>query len=291
MNTRRIMHVDDDPQVLRQVAIDLAERGYEVDSLADPTQCLARLEKMRHRVLILDSDMPEINGFDLLRRVKANDGSVAVVMIAEADGMTNVLKAFRWGADYFFFKPLNNVEPLLRAFDSIFDKIDHQWGATLDATKGASEKPRSQEANSDGRSSQLWLTSGSPTGNEDSGANERRSEPRAEFYAKAWAVPLIDGQPDASQVFDIVTKDISSRGMGLVAAAPAPSPDLLICLASQDAGALLRAKVRVTTELEDSSFLLGTQIIEVVKRDSFPMLDEVVAQKSAESAAMSAETV
>lgn len=129
---RQILHVDDDPQMTLLVAERLSPHGYEVVSLNDPTQAINELVQNQWRVVLLDVDMPRINGLDLLREIKAYDGGVQVIMLTGIVTVTTVLQSFRWGAEACFFKPLNDIEPLVEAIDNSFKKIDHWWGALED---------------------------------------------------------------------------------------------------------------------------------------------------------------
>ena len=66
---RTILHVDDDPQFTRLVAHVLQRKGYDVVSLNDPQQVLGELIRHGYRIVLLDIDMPGIDGIDLLRRM------------------------------------------------------------------------------------------------------------------------------------------------------------------------------------------------------------------------------
>src|SRR6478735_4934977 len=66
--TRTVLHVDDDPDFTRLVAHILERKGFEVVSLNDSRQVLGELIRHGHRVVLLDIDMPGIDGIDLLRR-------------------------------------------------------------------------------------------------------------------------------------------------------------------------------------------------------------------------------
>ena len=130
--TRTVLHVDDDPQITRIVAEYLRNAGYEVTSLNDPTQAMKELISSQHRVIILDIDMPRINGLDLLQEIKAYDGGIQVIMLTGVVTLTTVLRSFRLGAEACFFKPLVSAEPLLEAIADVFRKIDRWWAALED---------------------------------------------------------------------------------------------------------------------------------------------------------------
>jgi DNA-binding NtrC family response regulator len=133
--SRTILHVDDDPQFTRIVAHVLQRKGYDVVSLNDPQQVLGELIRHGYRIVLLDIDMPGIDGIDLLRRIKEYDGGVQVIMLTGLVTLSNAMAAFRRGAEACFFKPIEDYEPLVHAVDATIRKIEHWWKALHDLTR------------------------------------------------------------------------------------------------------------------------------------------------------------
>lgn len=131
---RKILHVDDDVQVTRLVAKLLTDRGYEVTSLNDSTQAMEEVVRGRHQLVLLDIDMPAMDGMQLLRLIKGFDGGTQVIMLTGIVTMSTALQSLRWGAEACFFKPLADVKPLLEAVELTFDKIDRWWKTLEDLT-------------------------------------------------------------------------------------------------------------------------------------------------------------
>jgi DNA-binding NtrC family response regulator len=128
---RSILHVDDDPNITSLLARRLTSRGYTVDSLNDPRQCISRLIGNRHRVVLLDVDMPGQDGLSLLKEIKSHDGGIQVIMLTGLVTMSSALQSLRWGAEACFFKPLPDIDPLVMALEDAFRKLD-RWWQTLD---------------------------------------------------------------------------------------------------------------------------------------------------------------
>ncbi|NOY41853.1 MAG: response regulator [Planctomycetes bacterium] len=125
--SRTILHIDDDPNVHRIVTRILQKNNYEVFSLEDPTQTSQELIKSGARVVLLDIDMPQIDGLTLLKQIKSHDGGVQVIMLTGFVSMNTVLQSMRWGAEACVFKPLTDFTPLLTAVRASFEKIDFWW--------------------------------------------------------------------------------------------------------------------------------------------------------------------
>ncbi len=128
---RTILHVDDDPSLLRIVHKILTAEGYDVVSLDDPTLVTKRRLETGARVVLLDLEMPQIDGLSVLQDIKSQDGGVEVIMLTGIVSMSTVLQSMRWGAEACVFKPITDREPLLSALEAAFDKIN-RWWSTLD---------------------------------------------------------------------------------------------------------------------------------------------------------------
>jgi len=132
---RSILHIDDDSDSTRLVAQRLKARGYTVDSLNDPGESIGRLIGNRHRVVLLDVDMPEHDGLSLLKEIKLHDGGIQVIMLTGLVTMSNALQSLRWGAEACFFKPLADIDPLAMALEDAFRKLDRWWHTLDDLTR------------------------------------------------------------------------------------------------------------------------------------------------------------
>ena len=132
VSEREVLHVDDDPQTTRLLAGLLKEHGYSVTTLNDPTEAINELVHGKRRVVLLDIDMPGIGGLEVLRQIKEYDGGVQVIMLSGVVTVSSALQALRAGAEACFFKPVDDIEPIVEALDAAFRKIDHWWEALRD---------------------------------------------------------------------------------------------------------------------------------------------------------------
>jgi two-component system C4-dicarboxylate transport response regulator DctD len=126
---RLVLHVDDDPAMLRIVRNSLSTHGYEVISCQDPTAAQAIILRENIRVCLLDIDMPGQSGLELLRQIKKLDSGIQVIMLTGLVSMSTVLESNTHGAEAIFFKPLADYQPLLEALDDSYRKIDRWWRA------------------------------------------------------------------------------------------------------------------------------------------------------------------
>ncbi len=124
------MMVDDEPVMLEIVQALLEEEGYRhFISVGDSTQAVDKLISADPDILLLDLDMPEVDGFEVLTRVRAVDDyqHLPVIILTASENPDNKLKALELGATDFLSKPVDPSELALRVRNTLAAKAyqDH----------------------------------------------------------------------------------------------------------------------------------------------------------------------
>ncbi len=132
---RVILHVDDDRLMTEIMRERLEPYGYRVIPINDPSNIVEVLMRNNCRVVLLDVQMPQVNGLEVLSQIKQYDGGVLVIMLTGLVSMTSVLESMRRGAEACLFKPLNDVQPLVKSLEAAFQKIDYWWDTLQDLTR------------------------------------------------------------------------------------------------------------------------------------------------------------
>jgi two-component system, OmpR family, KDP operon response regulator KdpE len=109
----RILIVDDDPQILRTLRINLQARQYEVIAVADGTAALAAAADQRPDLVVLDLGLPDIDGIDVIRKLRAWT-PVPIVILSGRIGSKDKVDALDAGADDYVTKPFSVDELLAR---------------------------------------------------------------------------------------------------------------------------------------------------------------------------------
>jgi two-component system, OmpR family, response regulator MprA len=113
----RILVVDDEPSV--RDALDRALRmdGYKVQLAADGRQALDQLAEQAPDAIVLDLLMPEVDGLEVCRRIRAAGDRIPVLMLTARDGVPDRVKGLDAGADDYLVKPfaLEELSARLRA--------------------------------------------------------------------------------------------------------------------------------------------------------------------------------
>ena len=110
---RRILIVDDEESIRRSLAGALTDEGYQVLTAADGVSALELLETERPHLLLLDIWMPQMDGMEVLRRIKAEPYDVSVIMISGHGNIETAVTATKLGAYDFIEKPLSLEKVIL----------------------------------------------------------------------------------------------------------------------------------------------------------------------------------
>jgi DNA-binding response OmpR family regulator len=84
---KRVLLVDDEPDLNLTLKITLEENGFKVDSFTDPLSALENFKEQdgMYELLILDIKMPEMDGFELYRQIKKIDDKVKVCFLTAGE--------------------------------------------------------------------------------------------------------------------------------------------------------------------------------------------------------------
>lgn len=113
MNKIRALVVDDEPQILRALRINLSVRGYDVQTAATGAEALRIAVDHRPEVVILDLGLPDMSGIEVLAALRGWLSAPVIVLSARTDSMEKV-EALDAGADDYVTKPFGMDEFLAR---------------------------------------------------------------------------------------------------------------------------------------------------------------------------------
>jgi len=109
----RVLVVDDEPQILRALGINLRARGYDVDLAPDGEHALTLAASHHPDVVVLDLGLPGIDGVDVIRGLRGWS-TVPIVVLSVRDGERDKVSALDAGADDYVTKPFGMDELMAR---------------------------------------------------------------------------------------------------------------------------------------------------------------------------------
>lgn len=110
----RILLVEDYAPLARSVAQGLREAGYAVDAVMDGKAALSHAESAEYDVIVLDLNLPEVDGLTVLRLLRAKGNRAAVLILTARDGVPDRVAGLDAGADDYLVKPFALDELLAR---------------------------------------------------------------------------------------------------------------------------------------------------------------------------------
>jgi two-component system KDP operon response regulator KdpE len=109
----RVLVVDDEPQILRALRINLAARSYEVAVAPDGTAALRQAADWQPDLIILDLGLPDLDGVDVIHGLRGWT-SVPIIVLSGRAGSPDKVDALDAGADDYVTKPFGIDELLAR---------------------------------------------------------------------------------------------------------------------------------------------------------------------------------
>jgi CheY-like chemotaxis protein len=113
MDTKKtIMVVDDNPDIITIVRTILEGKGYNVLSASSGPELLEMLKTQKPDLIILDIMMPEMDGLEVLTRLKGMNDTTAIpiILLTAKVQYEDVLGGYKLGADYYITKPFTSTQ-------------------------------------------------------------------------------------------------------------------------------------------------------------------------------------
>ena len=119
MHRRKILIIDDENVICKACKMVLQEENFSCDHSLSGTKGLDMALNSPYDVLLLDMKLKDMNGMEILEKVKKNKPELYVIVITGYSTLANTVKAMKLGADDYLSKPFNEQD-LIDAVKQIF---------------------------------------------------------------------------------------------------------------------------------------------------------------------------
>jgi DNA-binding NtrC family response regulator len=119
-NKGRVFLIDDDEYIIATLSRSLKNAGYETCGETDPKGIVTKIREWNADVVLLDVNMPQANGIDILQEIKCHFDA-EVIMLTADDTAETAVKAMKLGASDYLIKPFN-LEEVKIVFNNIREK-------------------------------------------------------------------------------------------------------------------------------------------------------------------------
>src|ERR687895_281561 len=110
----RILVVDDEPNILDVLSMALRFQGFEVETAATGEQALAAAGAFKPQLMVLDIMLPDMEGFDVARRLGAQRAEVPIIFLTARDATEDKIRGLSIGGDDYVTKPFSLEELIAR---------------------------------------------------------------------------------------------------------------------------------------------------------------------------------
>ncbi len=109
-----ILVVDDEPSITQLARMYLERENFRVEAVGDGGAALEAVERIKPALVVLDVMLPKMDGFEVCRRLRAENNPVAIVMLTARDEDIDKIIGLELGADDYMTKPFNPRELVAR---------------------------------------------------------------------------------------------------------------------------------------------------------------------------------
>ncbi|MEW6716291.1 MAG: response regulator transcription factor [Chloroflexota bacterium] len=114
MTGELILLVDDEPNIIQLARMYLEREGYQVAAAGDGVAALKSVATLRPQLMVLDVMLPEMDGFEVCRQLRAKDDFIPILMLTARDEDVDKIVGLELGADDYLTKPFNPRELVAR---------------------------------------------------------------------------------------------------------------------------------------------------------------------------------
>ncbi|MBX3605195.1 MAG: response regulator transcription factor [Piscinibacter sp.] len=134
--SRRVLVVEDDPDIGRLVTLQLAEIGCDCKLIDDGVSALAEAQTGRYDLVILDLMLPRLDGLQICRRLRERDHRTPVLMLTAKSTELDRVLGLELGADDYLTKPFSMLELAARV-KGVFRRAEQAAAAQVETTPDA----------------------------------------------------------------------------------------------------------------------------------------------------------
>lgn len=116
---KSILIIDDEIEICESIKMILEYEDYHVEFATNPSEGLDKIRSSKYEVILLDINMPELNGFEVLQKVTNDDIDINVIIISAHSSVENAVKATKLGAFDFIEKPIDRDKLLITVRNAV----------------------------------------------------------------------------------------------------------------------------------------------------------------------------
>ncbi|MCM3135636.1 response regulator transcription factor [Paenibacillus polysaccharolyticus] len=150
-----VLVIEDEPKIARLLELELQYEGYQVTKADSGTEGLEKYSEGQWDLILLDIMLPGLSGIEVLRRIRARDAAIPILMLTAKDSVEDKVSGLDLGANDYITKPFQ-IEELLARVRAALRLAAASSARTLNPTseQGALQESVGQQQEAD----TAWLT-------------------------------------------------------------------------------------------------------------------------------------
>ncbi len=106
---KTILVADDSPSIRKFISFALSMRGYQIIPASDGMEALEKLPSEKINLIITDLNMPNVDGFELIKSIRSNDEfrEIPIIILSSLSGNEEIEKGMQCGANSYLIKPFD----------------------------------------------------------------------------------------------------------------------------------------------------------------------------------------
>ncbi|MDD8012293.1 MAG: response regulator, partial [Acidobacteriota bacterium] len=131
---KKILAIDDDQAVLNYLNIMLLQTGaYAITPLVNSSRAFHELKSNNYDLLLLDMDMPDVSGLDILKHIKEKGIDIETIVLTGVEDVELAVSAMKLGAFDYLTKPVDN-DQLLKVISTVLENRRERGATAAEAT-------------------------------------------------------------------------------------------------------------------------------------------------------------
>lgn len=128
-----ILIVDDEEGIRKSLSSYLKLEGYNVSSAEHGRDALDKLRESKYNIVLLDINMPVMDGLETLKAIKAIDFSIQVIMMTAYSTFEKTMKSLEYGATDYILKPFEDISGILELVRISEERLE-RWKRNMSAS-------------------------------------------------------------------------------------------------------------------------------------------------------------
>lgn len=123
----KLLIIDDEEELAISLSQLLQLEGYNTEYTTSPLEALEMIRNQKYHIIFSDIVMPEMDGLDLLIKIKSYDPLAQIIMMTGYSTMEKTMRALEAGANDYLLKPFPDLSDVIEAVKLAEVKLNRWW--------------------------------------------------------------------------------------------------------------------------------------------------------------------